>query len=94
LTGSIKYYSTGSGGEIDERQSTLLIVATAQMNWHFGRNHFQRRPDSALKEIASVRGPIWLADDHVRMQSWLAVLLHNVAAKRKDLNLFVDGIVL
>ena len=78
------------GGQFNQGQSGLGIIAPPQMHGQFGERNLQRRPDPAAEKVAAVGRAICLAHDYVRMESGLAVLLHDISCKGQDFNLFFD----
>src|SRR5687767_2248714 len=80
-----------SCGRIDQRQPRFRVEAPLQMSRRFGQDDFQGRTDLTLDEVPAMRRCICLADGHMRMHLWLAVLERNVAHEGEHLDLLVDG---
>jgi hypothetical protein len=68
-------------GKVDERQSALIVMSSAQMHWHFGNDHFQCRPNSSSQKMSAVSGAILLSHNYMSMEGRLGVPANDVAGK-------------
>ena len=56
------------------------------------RDHdLQRRPRAPSEKVAAMCRTVRLPYDDMRVQSRLAVLLHDISGKRQNLDLVIDG---
>src|ERR1051326_6059212 len=82
-----------SGGlHLNQSQFRGRVEHAMKMSRRFGENDLERRAHLRLKEVPAVRGAIGFSDDDVNVDFGFAVRVRaDVAEKRKDLDLFVNG---
>lgn len=76
--------------KVDQRQSRFGIVALLEMRWRFDEQHFERRPNMPLEEVAAARASVGATHHDVRVHRWLSLVDHNVANERQDFHLLYD----
>src|SRR5215813_6856771 len=57
------------------------------MRGRLNQDHFERRPDARLEQVAAVRRPVSFSDDNVRVHFGLSLIEGNVADERENLDL-------